>query len=200
MQSPTDLERVSVLKVKPPAGISFLGGDKYLRRKTMTSKLRLLALGAALGCGAIGFSGAASSGTLPFSPTPVAPVATVDDGVVQVAERKNRMRSDWEERRDGRRCSRREGNCRHFHDGFYYETPWWTLPLIIGGTYGDGYGYGNGYGRLSCGEARARVRQSGFRNVSTIECNGRTYTFEATRRGRDVTVFVNSRTGAVWRG
>jgi hypothetical protein len=54
------------------------------------------------------------------------------------------MRSDWEERRDGRRCSRREGHCRHFHDGFYYETPWWTLPLIVGGSlaannYNDDY-------------------------------------------------------------
>ena len=56
------------------------------------------------------------------------------------------------------------------------------------------------YGRLSCGEARRIVRRSGFRNVSTIECRGRTYTFEATRRGRDVTVYVNSRTGDVWRG
>jgi hypothetical protein len=55
-------------------------------------------------------------------------------------------------------------------------------------------------GRLSCGEARARVRHSGYRNVATVECQGRTYTFEATRRGRDVTVFVNSRTGAIWRG
>ena len=25
-------------------------------------------------------------------------------------------------------------NCRHFHNGYYYETPWWTLPLIIGGS------------------------------------------------------------------
>jgi hypothetical protein len=55
-------------------------------------------------------------------------------------------------------------------------------------------------GRVSCGEARRIVRNSGFRNVATIECQGRTYTFEATRRGRDVTVYVNSRTGAVWRG
>jgi len=55
-------------------------------------------------------------------------------------------------------------------------------------------------GRLSCGEARSRVRNNGFRNVATIECQGRTYTFEATRRGRDVTVYVNSRTGAIWRG
>jgi len=74
--------------------------------------------------------------------------------------------------------------------------------------YRDGYGwyqdrnYNRGYnrGRLSCGEARRAVRNSGYRNVSTIECNGSTYTFEATRRGRDVTVFVNSKNGRIWRG
>jgi hypothetical protein len=54
-------------------------------------------------------------------------------------------------------------------------------------------------GRLSCGEAKARVRRSGFSNVASVECRGGTYTFEATRRGRDVTVIVNSRTGALWR-
>jgi hypothetical protein len=68
----------------------------------------------------------------------------------------------------------------------------------------DGYGWYlpsaiDRGGRMSCGEARWRVRNSGFRNVSTIECRGRTYTFEATRRGRDVIVYVNSRTGAIWR-
>lgn len=68
----------------------------------------------------------------------------------------------------------------------------------------SGYGWyrpvGINRGRLSCGEARRAVRNNGFRNVRTIECNGRTYTFDATRRGRDVTVFVNSRTGNMWRG
>ena len=74
--------------------------------------------------------------------------------------------------------------------------------------YREGYGwyqysgYNNDFnrGRLSCGEARRIVRSNGFRNVATIECNGRTYTFEATRRGRDVTVFVNSKNGRIWRG
>ena len=73
--------------------------------------------------------------------------------------------------------------------------------------YRDGYGwyqdtryYNYNRGRLSCGEARRAVRNNGFRNVNTIECNGRTYTFEATRRGRDVTVFVDSRTGRISRG
>lgn len=54
-------------------------------------------------------------------------------------------------------------------------------------------------GRISCGEARARVRYSGYRNVATIECRGSTYTFEATRKGRDVIVYVNARNGALWR-
>jgi hypothetical protein len=54
-------------------------------------------------------------------------------------------------------------------------------------------------GRLSCSAAKARVRNSGYRNVATIECRGSTYTFEATRKGRDVKVLVNSKTGAIWR-
>jgi hypothetical protein len=87
----------------------------------------------------------------------------------------------------------------------YFGVPYYDY------QYGPDYRFRQGYGwyrpmgiynrgRLSCGEARARVRNSGFRNVATIECQGRTYTFEATRRGREVTVYVNSRTGAIWRG
>ena len=70
---------------------------------------------------------------------------------------------------------------------------------------GDPYGRYGCYplgiyrGRISCGEAKARVRYSGYRNVATIECRGSTYTFEATRKGRDVTVYVNARNGAIWR-
>jgi hypothetical protein len=54
--------------------------------------------------------------------------------------------------------------------------------------------------RISCGQAKGIVRSSGFRNVSAVECDGRTYTFRALRRGTIVTVYVNSTTGAVWRG
>jgi hypothetical protein len=56
------------------------------------------------------------------------------------------------------------------------------------------------YGRLSCNEARRIVRRNGFRNVETRECQGRTYTFFATRNGRDVRIYVNSRTGRITRG
>jgi hypothetical protein len=53
---------------------------------------------------------------------------------------------------------------------------------------------------ISCGEAKRIVRDRGFRNVATRECDGRTYTFSAKRNGNRFLVFVNSRTGAVWRG
>jgi hypothetical protein len=87
----------------------------------------------------------------------------------------------------------------------YLGAPHYSYQVGPDYRYRDGYGWYRPVGvyhrgRVSCGEARRIVRNSGFRNVETIECNGRTYTFEATRRGRDVTVFVNSRTGAVWRG
>lgn len=67
------------------------------------------------------------------------------------------------------------------------------------GCYGCTPRYGVYQGKMSCSAAKARVRNSGYRNVDTIECRGITYTFEATRKGRDVIVLVNSRTGAVWR-
>src|SRR5258705_9460695 len=46
------------------------------------------------------------------------------------------------------------------------------------------------HGRLSCGEAKSRVRNHGFRNVATIECQGRTYTFNARRGDHHVIVYV----------
>jgi hypothetical protein len=85
----------------------------------------------------------------------------------------------------------------------FFGVPHYSYQVGPDYRYRDGYGWYRPVGlrgQLSCGEAKWRVRNSGFRNVSTIECRGRTYTFEATRRGRDVTVYVNSRTGAVWRG
>ena len=39
----------------------------------------------------------------------------------------------WQFQRDGNRCRSRFGKCRHFYQGYYYQTPWWTLPLIFGG-------------------------------------------------------------------
>ncbi len=78
----------------------------------------------------------------------------------------------------------------------YFGTPHYDYQPGPGYIYRDGYGwYEPGYR-----EAKWRVRERGFRNVRTIECDGRTYTFMARRGDRRVTIYVNSRTGAVWRG
>lgn len=55
-------------------------------------------------------------------------------------------------------------------------------------------------GKMSCGAARDQVRGAGYHNISTVECGGGTYAFTGTRHGKRVGVFVNSRTGGVWRG
>lgn len=53
--------------------------------------------------------------------------------------------------------------------------------------------------KMSCNQARDLVRDRGYRNVQARNCGGQTYVFRATRNGRAVIVYVNSRTGAVWR-
>jgi hypothetical protein len=54
---------------------------------------------------------------------------------------------------------------------------------------------------MSCGEARRLVDRSGYDGVRIVNCSGRTYSFRAiNQRGRAVMVYVNARTGAIWRG
>lgn len=86
--------------------------------------------------------------------------------------------------------------------GIFFGVPHYSHRL------GPDYRFRRGYGwylprheryRMSCGEAKWSVRNRGYRNVATIECRGATYTFRATRNGNRVKVYVNARTGAVWR-
>ncbi len=73
---------------------------------------------------------------------------------------------------------------------------------------GPDYEYRRGYGwyraknarRVSCDRARSLVRNRGYRNVQVIECQGATYTFRAVRNGKRYKLFVNSRSGGIWRG
>ena len=67
-------------------------------------------------------------------------------------------------------------------------------------SYEDRRFYDRRIERLSCGDARRIVKRNGYRNVSARECSGRTYTFFATRKGRDVIIYVNARTGSLRRG
>ena len=86
----------------------------------------------------------------------------------------------------------------------FFGVPYYGYQVGPDYRFRDGYGWyrsGNrNMGRLSCGAAKAQVRNRGYRNVSTIECRGATYTFRASRNGNASQVFVNARTGAVWHG
>jgi len=51
--------------------------------------------------------------------------------------------------------------------------------------------------RVSCREARQIVRSEGFREVRAVDCEGRTYQFEARRKGRYFLVVVSARSGDI---
>lgn len=93
----------------------------------------------------------------------------------------------------------------------HFGIPFYSHRVGPGWRYYNGYGWYNyrKYGhirrhfrhKLSCAEARRLVDRSGYDRVRVRECKGRTYTFRAVnRRGHHVTVYVNSRTGGIWRG
>ena len=145
--------------------------------------LSLVMLGAVLGFGTMALTGGgASAGAL----QPLAQQNVANDGIILVAQgdRDRRMRSSWDRNRDGRRCSERLGNCRHFHGGYYYETPWWTLPLIIGGSVAannydddyDDYGddYDGNYGSRHVEWCFDRYRSYNPRNNTWVSYSGNT--------------------------
>ena len=65
---------------------------------------------------------------------------------------------------------------RHYYEPDYYYAPQY---------------------RVSCGEARQIVRDSGFRNVRTRSCGGTTNSFTGVKRGNLWLVKVNTRNGRI---
>ena len=111
----------------------------------MLPKLKMLFFGAVFGVSAMAFSGAGMAGAGGHAnPFIWADATTSNDGFIQVVDR-DRMRMEWNRERDGDRCLHRRGDCRHFHRGYYYSTPWWTLPLIVGDGYSRRYDYDDDY-------------------------------------------------------
>lgn len=92
----------------------------------------------------------------------------------------------------------------------YMGVPFHPYQVGPGWRYYDGYGWYD-YGRygdfrpyaqpqMSCGQARRMVDRNGYYNVDPVDCVGRTYSFRANNyKGKRVTVYVNSFTGAMWR-
>jgi hypothetical protein len=86
----------------------------------------------------------------------------------------------------------------------YFGEPYYTYRA------GPDYVYRKGYGwhrqrvlvrnKLSCSQARSVVRNHGYQIVATRDCSGTTYVFRTTSKGKPHLVYVNARTGGLWRG
>lgn len=101
-------------------------------------------------------------------------------------DRDNHRDGNWhyDRRRHGDRCGSWSRNCRHYHDGYWYENPWWALPMIgvgIGlgaGAFDDGYygdpgpGYG-GYGSRHVRWCMDRYRSYNVRSNTWVSYSGR---------------------------
>lgn len=92
----------------------------------MAKKIYPLIVGALLGFGAMAAFGPGASAAPPIV---LAGTNADNPNIINIAK--------WDRERHGSRCQYRRGDCRHFYRGYYYETPWWTLPLVIGGTIGS---------------------------------------------------------------
>jgi hypothetical protein len=51
------------------------------------------------------------------------------------------------------------------------------------------------YNRLSCSEARTRIVKRGFSKVTTKDCQGKSFSFTALRKGQRYFVKINAYTG-----
>lgn len=95
-------------------------------------------------------------------------------------------------------CSEpRWGGTNHImrRDPGYYS--WSNDPFDPGyRVYNDDPGYSFSH-RLSCGEARERVRSLGFKKVVSKDCSGKSYSFTGSKRGHRYLVKVNAHTGRV---
>jgi hypothetical protein len=113
--------------------------------------------------------------------------AMVLAGFAGVAEAKKvRPYVEFEDFPFGEHCMR-IGN--HLHcSGANFGHPGYRHP------HDPGYAFTH---RLSCGEAKSRVRARGFHKIVTRDCSGKSYSFAASKNGMRYTVKVNAHTGRV---
>jgi hypothetical protein len=106
-----------------------------------------------------------------------------NDGGKDGVDRKREARSDWKyDSNRHKRNRNKDARYRYYYGGYWYLEPYWTGPVNS---------------RVSCGEGREIINDSGFNRVRTIECSGRNYTYAARRHGDNFRVGLNSRTGEI---
>jgi len=140
-------------------------------------KHSLIAL-AAMGVGLLGLSATQASA---FIASPQQPAVQTESNALltEVRHRRNhntRNWDHWDRRHHGNRCSRYSRHCSHYYRGYYYENPWWVLPMIGAGialsTRGDRY---DGYGSRHVEWCMDRYRSYNPRNNTWVSYSGRVH-------------------------
>jgi len=122
---------------------------------------------AAMGAGLIGFSATeASAVTL----MPQKPAAAVADNSLLLEVRNHRDRR-WDRRRHGTRYHRRSNRYRHYYGGYWYENPWWILPMIGAGIALNHRNY-DGYGSRHVRWCMDRYRSYNVRTNTWVSYSG----------------------------
>jgi hypothetical protein len=130
-------------------------------------KHSLIAL-AALGAGLIGFS-AAEAQALPVQK----PVIETDATSSLLAEVKHR---NWQQNRHGDRRRYRSQRFRHYHGGYWYDNPWWILPMVGAGiVLGNRDRYDDGYGSSHVEWCMNRYRSYNVRTNTWVAYSGRVH-------------------------
>ncbi len=103
----------------------------------MSNRYCSLILTALLSAGALAVAGTgALAETLPPPDFASAEGNVLAVALIQLPQKTPKPAIAWDRQEHGERCLYREGACRLFYEGYYYETPWWGLPLAIGGGIG----------------------------------------------------------------
>ena len=110
----------------------------------MPDRNRALTLAIISGMSALAFSAADASAatTLALADEEL---SAVTYGITQIAQKKNNSVIIWNRALHGERCVYRIGGCRYFHQGYYYQSPWWTAPLIFGDGPGTNFYHDGDY-------------------------------------------------------
>ena len=113
-------------------------------------KHRLIAL-AAIGAAIIGFPAqeASAAALMPQKPALAAGMIGGSTPMLEVRHnRRHRMDYRWDRHRHGHRWHRRSNRYRYYHGGYWYENPWWIMPMIGTGItlgYRNRYSYGSSH-------------------------------------------------------
>lgn len=141
-------------------------------------KHSLIAL-AAMGAGLIGLSVTEASA---FTATPQQPALQTESSTLLTDVRhrrdgRGRHWDRWDRRYHGDRCGRYSRHCRHYHRGYYYENPWWVLPMIGAGIALSTRGYDryDGYGSRHVEWCLDRYRSYNPRSNTWVSYSGRVH-------------------------